>query len=129
VKGVPATLALQVNFVFWFVQVTTESALTEVCKLLTIVATESDPVAATAQVVDFEPTEANAANIVYKITINAKEYTYTTTGSDSVATIVSNLQTTVNADSVVTCTNQNTKLTCNANVAGTPFTYATSVIE
>jgi hypothetical protein len=45
-----------------------------------------------------------------------------------VATIVSNLQTTVNADSVVTCTNQNTKLTCNANVAGTPFTYATSVI-
>jgi phage tail sheath gpL-like len=74
--------------------------------------------AGTAQVVDFEPTEANAANIVYKITINAKEYTYTTTGSDSVATIVSNLQTTVNADSVVTCTNQNTKLTCNANVAG-----------
>jgi phage tail sheath gpL-like len=84
--------------------------------------------AGTAQVVDFEPTEANAANIVYKITINAKEYTYTTTGSDSVATIVSNLQTTVNADSVVTCTNQNTKLTCNANVAGTSFTYAASVI-
>ncbi len=84
--------------------------------------------AGTAQVVDFEPTEANAANIVYKITINAKEYTYTTTGSDSVATIVSNLQTTVNADPVVTCTNQNTKLTCNANVAGTPFTYAASVI-
>jgi hypothetical protein len=35
---------------------------------------------------------------------------------------------TVNADSAVTCTNQTTKLTCNANVAGTPFTYATSVI-
>jgi hypothetical protein len=26
------------------------------------------------------------------------------------------------------CTNQNTKLTCNANVAGTSFTYAASVI-
>ncbi len=83
---------------------------------------------AIAQVVEFIPTSANVANTVYTIKIDENTYTHTTTGADSVATIISALQTKVTADAAVSCTNETTKIICTANTAGTAFTYSSNAV-
>jgi hypothetical protein len=92
-------------------------------KITSVSATGTPPV---AQVVDFTPEEITAANTEYKITINSNDYSYLSTDSATIKTIVEDLQGKVNGDSAVTCTEDDTKITCTADVAGTLFTYSTS---
>jgi phage tail sheath gpL-like len=80
-----------------------------------------------AQVVDFTPTAATAANTLYRTTINGNNYDYTSVGADTVQTIAEALQPLMTADAAVTCTEDNTKVTCTASTPGTAFTFASSV--
>ncbi|SMN01356.1 hypothetical protein SPONL_2000 [uncultured Candidatus Thioglobus sp.] len=77
-----------------------------------------------AQVVDFTPTAASAAGVLYRMTINGTDYDYTSVGADTVQTIVEALQPLVDANSAVTCTEDDTKVTCTADTAGTAFTFS-----
>lgn len=82
--------------------------------------------AAVAQVVVFTPSSV-AGGYDYVITINGTKYTSTQMGNPTVKTIVEALQPLVNANSAVSCTEDDTAITCTAASAGTAFTYSTSV--
>lgn len=81
--------------------------------------------ASVAQVVVFTPTNTQN-NYSYTITINSTNYTYEADSDDSLQNIVEGLQALVNADSAVSCTEDDTAITCTAASAGTSFTYSTS---
>ncbi len=81
-----------------------------------------------AQVVTFTP--GNPTNgETFRATINGNTYSVNVSGSPSVQTVVESLQTIMNAEGNTTCTEDNTKITCTADVAGNAFTYATTVLN
>lgn len=80
--------------------------------------------AAVAQVVVFTPINL-AAGWVLTITINSIEYDYTQVSGDSTQSVVEALQALVDADAAVSCTEDNSAITCTAASAGTTFTYGT----
>lgn len=81
---------------------------------------------AVAQVVTFTP-ENIVSNTRYRITINGSTYSYTLSGIATAKKIVEGLQTLVDADNAVSCSEDDTKVSCTAETAGTVFTYSTSV--
>ena len=82
--------------------------------------------AAVAQAVVFTPANL-ASGWTLTITINGSGYSYAQTSSDSTQSVVEALQALVDGSSAVSCTEDNTAITCTASSAGTSFTYATSV--
>ncbi len=82
--------------------------------------------AAVAQAVVFTPANL-ASGWTLTITINGTGYSYVQTSSDSTQSVVEALQALVDGSSAVSCTEDNTAITCTASSAGTSFTYATSV--
>ncbi len=82
--------------------------------------------AAVAQVVVFTPTNAQS-NYRYIVTINGTNYTYDAGSSDVLRNIVEGLQSAVTASSAVTCTENDSTITCTSASPGTAFTYSTSV--
>lgn len=81
---------------------------------------------AVAQVVVFTPSSV-VGGYDYVITINGTSYTSAQEGNPTVQTIVEALQPLVDANSVVSCTEDNTAITCTASSVGTAFTYSTAV--
>ncbi len=75
----------------------------------------------------FTPTDP-AAGSNYKITINGTDYDYLVVGAETVAQVVAALQPLVDANPAVTCSQDTTKITCIADVAGVAFTFSGSVI-
>lgn len=82
--------------------------------------------AAVAQVVVFTPSNPTGG-YDYVITIDGTAYTSTQTGSPTAQTIVEDLQPLVDANSAVSCTEDNIAITCTAISAGTAFTYSATV--
>ncbi len=80
---------------------------------------------AVAQTVTFTP--ADIANADFNITINGTTYTTRASEGASAQEIVEVLSPLVDADAAVTCTEDDTKVTCAATVAGTSFTYSSDV--
>ena len=77
-----------------------------------------------AQVVTFTPNKgADNSDIKYNIRINNNNYVYTTSASETIKQIVEALQPIVNSDTSVSCTEDDTKITCTAVSAGTLFLY------
>jgi len=87
------------------------------------------------QVVEFSPEPATAANTEYKITINSIDYSYISLGADSVQTIVEDLQVKLDANTDITCTEDDIKIICTSNEDNTNFinpadvTNSTAVIQ
>ncbi|WP_139458595.1 cadherin repeat domain-containing protein, partial [Bathymodiolus thermophilus thioautotrophic gill symbiont] len=83
-----------------------------------------------SQSVNFAPTSASKAGIVYKVTINDTNYIHTTTGTDSVYTIVTALQSKI-INSVVHCQRNNIFVLCTANTSGAAgiFTYSSFAFD
>ena len=79
---------------------------------------------AVAQVTVFTPVNTES-HYSYTININGTDYTYKIDSGSEVQGIVEGLQPLVNADSAVSCTEDNTAITCTAVSAGTSFTYST----
>lgn len=82
--------------------------------------------AAVAQEVVFTPADL-VKGWTLTITINNTNYSYVQKSSDSTQNVVEALQTLVDANTAVNCTEDNTAITCTAASAGTSFTYTTSV--
>lgn len=82
--------------------------------------------AAAAQVVVFTPADL-AYDWVLTITINNTDHSYTQQSGDSTQQVVEALQSRVDTNSAVSCTEDNVSITCTAASAGTAFTYSTSV--
>ncbi|WP_139458689.1 hypothetical protein, partial [Bathymodiolus thermophilus thioautotrophic gill symbiont] len=85
-----------------------------------------DAAPAQAQVTTFTPTSANSTK-TYIITINNTLYTTQANASTPIKAIVEALQAKVTANTAITCTEDDSKITCTANTADTAFTYASSV--
>ncbi len=66
---------------------------------------------------------APTAGETFRGTINGTNYDYTIVGTKTVQEVVEALQPLMNADVSVTCTEDNLKVTCTADAAGTAFTY------
>ena len=81
-----------------------------------------------AQVVVFTPTNIGD-DWAYTITINGTNYSYLHGDDETLKQVVEALQALVDADSAVSCTEDDAAITCTAVAAGTSFTYATSVTE
>ncbi|OJA03561.1 cadherin repeat domain-containing protein, partial [Bathymodiolus thermophilus thioautotrophic gill symbiont] len=85
-----------------------------------------------AQSIYFTPTPASKAGIVYKMTINGINYTHTSTGADSIQTIIGVLQPKIN-DSNVSCRNDpaGRYILCATNIYGTKgiFTYSSFAFD
>jgi hypothetical protein len=82
------------------------------------------PILAEAQIIEFTPTAASAANVRYRANINGSNYDYISVSTDTVQTIVEGLQLVIDANPDVTCTEDNTKITCTQDIPGTSFIYA-----
>ncbi len=81
---------------------------------------------AVAQVVTFTPgTDFSVEGYTFTITINGTDYTGT---GSTLQALVDALSTAADADSAVSCTNNDVLVTCTASSAGTAFTYGTSVV-
>ncbi|CAC9578797.1 hypothetical protein [uncultured Gammaproteobacteria bacterium] len=80
------------------------------------------------QVVSFTPTVADARKH-YTININSVEYSITVNANTTIKEIVEAFQVKTNDNSSVTCTEDDTKLTCTANTAGESFTHTISVAD
>jgi hypothetical protein len=89
---------------------------------LTKSATNRSPV---AQRVTFTPADVDSAE-TFTVTINGTDYS---AGSGSVQAIVEKLVQELASASGVSCTEDDTKVTCTAVSAGTPFTYSASVTQ
>lgn len=76
------------------------------------------------QIVDFTPSAANEAGVIYEFEINGTNTTSYTTiaGTETVQTVVEGLIANINSGPT-TCTEDNTKVTCSADIIGTAFTY------
>ena len=77
-------------------------------------------VAAVAQVTTFTPANMEVGDI-FTININGTNYPFTATGA-TVQNVVEGLQPLADANSSVTCSEDDLKVTCTADVAGTAFT-------
>ena len=86
------------------------------------------PGPATAQVVEFIPT-APTVGETYSGSINSTTIAYTVTGSITIAQLVATLEPLLEADAATTCTEDGTKISCSANLAGTLFTYGATVVD
>jgi len=85
-----------------------------------------DSYGATAQVVTFTPAGLVAEETTYVITINGTGYTFIESNSTA-KSVVEGLSTELAADTDVSCTEDDAVLTCTADIAGTAFTYSSSV--
>ena len=83
---------------------------------------------AVAQVVEFSPTVVTADE-TYRATINGIDYNYTVSMGDTVQTVVEALQLLMDANTDVTCSEDDVIITCTADLAGTAFTYGTTVLD
>lgn len=85
-------------------------------------------VPAVAQVVDMTPGGPVIAGLTYRITINGNNYNYLTQVGDTTGTIITQLATLMATDMNVTVVAGAT-LQVTAVVAGTPFTYNSTVLD
>ncbi|CAC9611991.1 Translation initiation factor 2 [uncultured Gammaproteobacteria bacterium] len=83
---------------------------------------------AVAQVVSFTPTVADNYKY-YRISINSAEYSISVNKNTTINEIVEAFYNEMHNDSSVTCTEDDTKLTCTAYTAGDSFSYITSVVN
>lgn len=88
----------------------------------------ADAIPATAQIVDFTPILPENF-LIYRAKINWTSYNYSTTDWTTVKNIVEALQASMDTNEAVTCTEDDTKITCTADVAGTAFTYDAEVVD
>ena len=79
-------------------------------------------VAEVAQVTTFTPASGEVGDI-FSIIINGTQYDFTATGA-TVQSIVEGLQPLVDAHGAVTCSEDDLKVTCTADSAGTAFTFS-----
>ena len=83
----------------------------------------------TAQVVTFTPA-LPTDGLTYRASINGTDYyDYTVVGTKTVKEIVEALQPLMNANPSVTCTEDDSMITCTADVPGTPFTPSATVVD
>jgi hypothetical protein len=80
---------------------------------------------ATAQVVYFTPSGV-ALNETFNAVLNGTTYSYQATTA-TVKAVVEGLQTLMDAAAGITCSEDDAKIVCTADVAGTAFTYSASV--
>ncbi len=83
---------------------------------------------AVAQVVSFTPAVADNYKY-YRISINSAEYSISVNKNTTINEIVEAFYNEMHNDSSVTCTEDDTKLTCTAYTAGDSFSYITSVVN
>ncbi len=81
-----------------------------------------------AQVVTFTPAMPTNGE-TFRATINGTDYDHVVSGSETVGQAVEALQPLMDASATVTCTEDDTKVTCTADVAGTAFTFAATVLD
>lgn len=81
-----------------------------------------------AQVVEFTP-DAPTDGLTYRATINGVDYDYTVIGTRTILEVVTALQPLMDANADVSCTQDGSKITCTANVPGTPFTHSATVVD
>ena len=85
-------------------------------------------VSGVAQVVDFIPILPTDGE-TYRATINGIDYDYTVVWNITIQQVVEALQPIMDANTDVTCTEDDVKVTCIADVAGTAFTYNATVVD
>lgn len=78
--------------------------------------------------VDFTPSSPTVGE-TYRATINASDYDYTVTGSQTIQQVVEALQPLMDADTDVTCVEDDTKITCTADTPGTAFTFVATIVD
>ncbi|MCK5211463.1 hypothetical protein KAJ89_02055 [Candidatus Parcubacteria bacterium] len=81
----------------------------------------------TAQEVTFTPSSVTV-NETFNAVINGTTYSFKATGNTA-QNVVEGLQPLMTANAAVTCTEDNVKVTCVADSAGTAFTYSVSITE
>lgn len=85
-------------------------------------------VVGTAQVVTFTPASPVDGE-TFRVTINSTNYDHIISGAETIQDVVEALQPLADADPAVTCTEDDTKVTCTASAPGTSFTYGATVID
>ncbi len=83
---------------------------------------------AIAQITEFTPALPTIGE-TYRATINGINYDFTVVSTSSVQEIVEALEPIMEGNADTTCTEDDTKITCTANVAGTAFTHAATVVD
>jgi len=83
---------------------------------------------AVAQVVDFVPATPTDGE-TYRATINGTDYDYTVVWTKTIENVVDWLQLLMDANGSVTCTEDNAKVICTADVAWTSFTFGSTVVD
>lgn len=83
---------------------------------------------AVAQVVTFTPASVTAGE-TFRGTINGTPYDYLAANGNTVQTVVEALAPSMDGDSAVACSEDDTKVTCTASSAGTVFTYAATTFD
>lgn len=86
-------------------------------------------VPAVAQEVTFTPWNTIVSWIKYRSTINGNNYDYTSTWWTTLSDILTSLQVSMDWSSVVSCTQDGTKITCTATPSWTPFTYNAEILD
>lgn len=81
-----------------------------------------------AQVVDFTPALPTVGE-TYRATINGNNYDYDVIAVVSIQTIVEALEPLMEVEANTTCSEDDTKITCTADVAGTAFTHNATVVD
>ncbi len=93
------------------------------------VTSDADNKAAVAQVVTFTPADVNAGE-TFRATINGgSNLDYTVVGSKTVKDVVEGIVTAMNNEPAVACSEDDTKVTCTADSAGTSFTFSATVVD
>lgn len=82
--------------------------------------------AAASQVVVFTPSNLDNTWDI-EVTINGTKYTRRHNGGDTIKTTVEALQVLLDANTSISCTEDDTSVTCTANVAGTGFSYSANI--
>jgi len=67
--------------------------------------------------------------LTYRASINGTDYDYTVVGTKTVTEVVEGLQPLMNANPSVTCTEDDSMVTCTADVSGTSFSYSATVVD
>ena len=84
---------------------------------------------AVAQVVTFTP-DSPTAGKTFRATINGgSNLDYTVVGVKTVQDVVEGLVTAMDGEAGVSCTEDDTRITCTADVAGTQFTFTATVVD
>jgi hypothetical protein len=86
------------------------------------------PMSAVAQVVDFTPVMP-IDHRIYRAKINGTSYSYSTSSSTNEQEIVEALKASMDTHSDVSCTENDIKITCTADVAWVAFTYDTEIVD